>query len=93
MSICAYLITVAAGAEVILTLYGAASTPNYAEVFLKAILCIAIFQARGNVAHLLQPNSRLDTSIKEQSGKFGQSIPDRPKYFGPKPSELKPKQR
>ncbi|WP_330149727.1 phage holin family protein [Shewanella xiamenensis] len=54
ISICAYLITVAAGAEVILTLYGVTSTPSYAEVFLKAILCIAIFQARGNVASLLK---------------------------------------
>lgn len=102
ISICAYLITVAAGIEVILTVYGVATAPSYAEIFLKATLCIAIFQARGNVAHLLQPNS----SVKEQNGKFGQSIPPRPqdgrcgkaippkpKYLGPTPSKLKTKHR
>jgi hypothetical protein len=57
ISICAYLITVAAGIEVILTVYGVATAPSYAELFLKATLCIAIFQVRGNVAHLLQLNT------------------------------------
>ncbi|MCS6133976.1 phage holin family protein [Shewanella baltica] len=62
ISICAYLITVAAGIEVILTVYGVATVPSYAELFLKATLCIAIFQVRGNVAHLLQLNTNKASS-------------------------------
>ncbi len=53
--ILAYLLTVAAGCEVILTLYGKISEPSICELYLKAMLCIAIFKARGNIAHLLQP--------------------------------------
>lgn len=99
ISICAYLITVAAGIEVIHTVYGVATAPSYAEVFLKATLCIAIFQARGNVAHLLQPNSKAVCSIsnnKIQDGQFGRRIPprgERPKYLAPKPQTLKTKHR
>jgi hypothetical protein len=55
ISILAYLITVAAGTDLILSLYGMAPAPNLGSLLLKAILCAALYRARGNVAHLFQP--------------------------------------
>lgn len=71
VSICAYFIAVAAGLDVIMTLYALAPTPSYAAIFLKAVLCVAIFNARGNVASLLTLSPRrqrglIQSAIKPQ---------------------------
>ncbi len=58
MSVCAYLIALAAGSEVILSLYGKLAAPSVSEIVLKLVLCIALFQVRGNVAKLLMPKTQ-----------------------------------
>ncbi|MGL4734377.1 MAG: phage holin family protein [Enterovibrio sp.] len=59
----AYLVTLAAGIEVILTFYNAV-TVNCAEVVLKSVLAIFLFRAQGDIEHLC----RRVHAIKNKNG-------------------------
>ncbi|WP_375164563.1 phage holin family protein [Shewanella baltica] len=83
ISICAYLITVAAGVEVILTLYGQ-SSPGYCNLFLNAVLCAAIYRAKGNIAHLF------DSKRATVSGRLPRPTKTYTKMPSIKPPQIKP---
>ena len=49
----AYVITVAAGSDIVLRLYHIIDTPSAADLFFKSILLVALMRAKGNVAIVL----------------------------------------
>lgn len=49
----AYVITVAAGSDIVLRLYHIIDTPSAADLFFKLIVLVALMRAKGNVANVL----------------------------------------
>ena len=49
----AYVITVAAGSDIVLRLYHIIDTPSAADLFFKLIVLVALMRAKGNVAIVL----------------------------------------
>lgn len=49
----AYVITVAAGSDIVLCLYHIIDTPSVADLFFKLIVLVALMRAKGNVAIVL----------------------------------------
>lgn len=49
----AYVITVAAGSDIILRLYHIIDSPSAADLFFKSLVLIALIRSKGNVANML----------------------------------------
>ncbi len=53
IAIIAYLITVAAGADIILRWYHVVEPATVTDLFFKLLVCVALYRSKGNVAKLL----------------------------------------
>lgn len=57
ISVLAYLITVAAGSEVLMAVLGRGTVPSVGSITLNAVLCLALIAVGGNVADLFKGDS------------------------------------